>query len=141
MGEPQFTKKAFVGRLSRMLKRMLTERKKRRKKGDAEGDAVNSDDDEGGGPMPEAEPTATLRTFRTGALLGYKKRGWASDVFFGQNLVHFAPGASVRATVPSARATVSSRQATSTEGSARGSREQDSGKCRGQPRPYRSSSG
>lgn len=52
------------------------------------------DDDEGGGPTSEAEPTATLRTFRTGALLGYKKAGWASDVFFGQNLVlHSAPGA------------------------------------------------
>jgi hypothetical protein len=44
------------------------------------------DDDEGGGPTAVAEPTATLRTFRTGALLGYKKRGWREDVFFGQNL-------------------------------------------------------
>ena len=45
------------------------------------------DDDEGGGPAAEAEPTATLRTFRTGALLGYVKPGWRSDVFFGQNIV------------------------------------------------------
>ena len=45
------------------------------------------DDDEGGGPTAEAEPTATMRTFRTGRLLGYRKPGWADDVFFGQNLV------------------------------------------------------
>ena len=42
---------------------------------------------EGGGPAEEAEPTATLRTFRSGAGLGYKKKGWAKDVFFGQNIV------------------------------------------------------
>ena len=51
------------------------------------------DDDEGGGPAPVAEPTATLRTFRTGAHLGYKKPGWRADVFFGQNVVvHLKPG-------------------------------------------------
>ena len=54
------------------------------------------DDDEGGGPAAQAEPTATLRTFRTGAGLGYKKRAWAKDVFFGQNLVlHARAGAVV----------------------------------------------
>lgn len=47
------------------------------------------DGDEGGGPASEAEPTATLRTFRTGKLLGYKKPGWRADVFFGQNIVPF----------------------------------------------------
>ena len=52
--------------------------------------------DEGGGPAPEAEPTATLRTFRTGRLLGYKKRGWQNDVFFGQNLVGLGHGGWLR---------------------------------------------
>ena len=45
------------------------------------------DDDEGGGPAAMAEPTATLKTFRTGKILGYKKPGWSGDVFFGQNIV------------------------------------------------------
>ena len=45
------------------------------------------DGDEGGGPAAEAEPTATMRTFRTGKLLGFKKAGWRADVFFGQNIV------------------------------------------------------
>jgi hypothetical protein len=55
------------------------------------------DTDEGGGPVASAEPTATLRTFRTGELLGYKKAGWKNDVFFGQNLVmHDAEGATIR---------------------------------------------
>ena len=61
------------------------------------GTAAN--DDEGGGPAAEAEPTATMRTFRTGALLGYAKRGWKADVFFGQNLTfaqNARPGAVVR---------------------------------------------
>ena len=54
------------------------------------------DDDEGGGPAAEAEPTATLRTFRSGQLLGYKKPGWKCDVFFGQNLVcHSPPGSTL----------------------------------------------
>ena len=44
------------------------------------------DDDEGGGPLAEAEPTATLRTFRSGKALGFVKQGWKADVFFGQNL-------------------------------------------------------
>ena len=44
-------------------------------------------DDEGGGPAAEAEPTATLLSFRSGRALGFAKRGWAKDVFFGQNLV------------------------------------------------------
>ena len=46
------------------------------------------DDDDGGGPAALAEPTATLRTFRTGELLGFRKPSWRADVFFGQNLVH-----------------------------------------------------
>jgi hypothetical protein len=55
------------------------------------------DTDEGGGPVASAEPTATLRTFRTGEILGYKKAGWKNDVFFGQNLVmHDAEGATIR---------------------------------------------
>ena len=34
-----------------------------------------------------------MRTFRTGAHLGYKSAGWAKDVFFGQNLVQLSkPG-------------------------------------------------
>jgi hypothetical protein len=45
------------------------------------------DGDEGGGPAAGAEPTATMRTFRTGKLLGFKKAGWRADVFFGQNIV------------------------------------------------------
>ena len=48
--------------------------------------------DEGGGPAAEAEPTATLKTFRTGQILGYKKPGWSGDVFFGQNVL-FRPSA------------------------------------------------
>ena len=50
------------------------------------GGRADFSDDEGGGPAAEAEPTATLRTFRTGSLLGYRKKGWAKDVFFAQNL-------------------------------------------------------
>jgi hypothetical protein len=49
--------------------------------------AAPDQDDEGGGPGAEAEPIATLRTFRTGALLGYRKKGWAKEVFFAQNVV------------------------------------------------------
>ena len=50
---------------------------------------VNDDDDEGGGPNKGAEPTATLKTFRTGAHLGFTdKQHWATDVFFGQNICH-----------------------------------------------------
>ena len=43
------------------------------------------DGDEGGGPAAEAEPTATMRTFRTGKLLGFKKAGWRAGgpFFFG----------------------------------------------------------
>ena len=48
---------------------------------------TGNDDDEGGGPAIKAEPTTTLRTFRSGEVLGYKKAGWKQDVFFGQNLV------------------------------------------------------
>lgn len=48
---------------------------------------TGDDDDEGGGPAGAAEPIATMRTFRTGKLLGYAKSGWGGDVFFGQNLV------------------------------------------------------
>ena len=54
--------------------------------GAAGGGRADFSDDEGGGPAAEAEPTATLRTFRTGSLLGYRKKGWAKDVFFAQNL-------------------------------------------------------
>ena len=50
-------------------------------------DLPHEDMDEGGGPATEAEPTATLKTFRTGAKLGYAKPGWAGDVFFGQNVL------------------------------------------------------
>lgn len=57
------------------------------------------DDDEGGGPASAAEPTATLRTFRTGAALGYRKPGWKGDVFFGQNLVPAATAAGRRLAV------------------------------------------
>ena len=53
-------------------------------------------DDEGGGPASEAEPTATLRTFRTGRLLGYARPKWAKDVFFGQNIVSYSqPGVTI----------------------------------------------
>eukprot|EP00325_Prymnesiales_sp_UTEX-LB-985_P002586 CAMPEP_0174700158 /NCGR_PEP_ID=MMETSP1094-20130205/5197_1 /TAXON_ID=156173 /ORGANISM="Chrysochromulina brevifilum, Strain UTEX LB 985" /LENGTH=399 /DNA_ID=CAMNT_0015897597 /DNA_START=161 /DNA_END=1360 /DNA_ORIENTATION=+ len=57
-----------------------------------------ADDDEGGGPAAEAEPIATLRTFRTGELLGYTKASWQKEVFFGQNLCldpNRHPGASI----------------------------------------------
>ena len=56
-------------------------------------------DDEGGGPTAEAEPTATLRTFRTGAVLGFKKKGWKADVFFGQNVVLLGGAAGATLTV------------------------------------------
>lgn len=46
------------------------------------------DNDEGGGPAEHAEPTATLRTFRSSTHLGYKKPFDSCDVFFGQNIVH-----------------------------------------------------
>ena len=63
------------------------------------------DDDEGGGP--QGEPIATLRTFRTGKLLGYKSKKKHHDVFFGQNLVVNSPVGSVvsvgDAVVPVAR--------------------------------------
>ena len=64
-------------------------------RGSAAATTGDDDDDEGGGPAVEAEPTATLRTFRSGRVLGYKKRGWAQDVFFGQNLVLHAAAGSV----------------------------------------------
>ena len=48
---------------------------------------TKDDDDEGGGAAKQSEPTATLSTFRTGSLLGYRKRDWGAAVFFGQNLV------------------------------------------------------
>ena len=39
-------------------------------------------------PAPDVpEPTATLKTFRTGALLNYQKPAWKGDVFFGQNVL------------------------------------------------------
>ena len=53
-------------------------------------------DDEGGGPAAAAEPTATLKTFRTGAALALADKSWAifrkqpDDVFFGEN-VTFTP--------------------------------------------------
>ena len=55
--------------------------------------------DEGGGPG-QAEPNKTLKAFRSGAALAAIDPFFAApkrknDVFFGQNLVHFAPGASV----------------------------------------------
>lgn len=36
------------------------------------------------------EPTETLKSYRTGKSLLYKKEKWHKDVFFGQNLHHFA---------------------------------------------------
>ena len=55
--------------------------------------------DEGGGPG-QAEPNKTLKAFRSGAALAAIDPFFAApkrknDVFFGQNLVHFAPGAEV----------------------------------------------
>ena len=50
-------------------------------------DLGDDDLDEGGGPAEEAEPTATLRKFRSGKALGYAKPGWKADVFFGQNVI------------------------------------------------------
>jgi len=54
-----------------------------------------TDDDEGGGPTAAAEPIATLRTFRTGKLLGYTKKNWESEVFFGQNLLVQTVGSTI----------------------------------------------
>ena len=45
------------------------------------------DDDEGGGPAAQAEPTATLRTFRSAEALGFHAPFDNCDVFFGQNIV------------------------------------------------------
>ena len=59
-------------------------------------DMKDDDRDEGGGPAPEAEPTATLRTFRSGSKLGYAKPGWKSDVFFGQNILIHTPGVALK---------------------------------------------
>jgi hypothetical protein len=55
--------------------------------------------DEGGSPG-QAEPNKTLKAFRSGTALSDVDPFFAApkrknDVFFGQNLVHFAPGASV----------------------------------------------
>ncbi|KAJ8602450.1 hypothetical protein CTAYLR_001277 [Chrysophaeum taylorii] len=47
---------------------------------------VDDGDDEGGGPNQGAEPTTTLKTFRTGKHLGATTPGWDDEVFFGQNL-------------------------------------------------------
>ena len=43
------------------------------------------------GRRQRPELTATLKTFRTGQILGYKL-GWSGDVFFGQNVL-FRPSA------------------------------------------------
>jgi len=56
-------------------------------------------DDLGGGPG-SMEPNRTLQEFRSGAALADRSSFFAEpkrahDVFFGQNLVHFAPGAEV----------------------------------------------
>jgi hypothetical protein len=59
--------------------------------GDVSTDDAN--DDDGGGPRALAEPTNTLRAFRTGKALGFKNPKWRDDVFFGQNVTHAAPGA------------------------------------------------
>ena len=61
--------------------------------------APSGNDDEGGGPG-QAEPNKTLKAFRSGAALSDVDPFFAApkrknDVFFGQNLVHFAPGAEV----------------------------------------------
>jgi len=55
--------------------------------------------DEGGGPG-QAEPNKTLKAFRSGTALADVDPFFAApkrknDVFFGQNLVHFSPGAEV----------------------------------------------
>ena len=65
--------------------------------GQADGAAEGhlGEDDEGGGPAAEAEPTATLRTFRTGEKLGFRKPAWSKEVFFGQNLTVLSPGSTV----------------------------------------------
>lgn len=58
-----------------------------------DGATDDADVDDGGGPRRAAEPTATLKTFRTGEILGFKNPKWKHDVFFGQNVTHVAPGA------------------------------------------------
>ena len=45
------------------------------------------EDDLGGGPNEGIEPTATLKTFRTGKHLGFLPK-YYDEVFFGQNLCH-----------------------------------------------------
>ena len=59
------------------------------------GDETTDDpkDDEGGGPRALAEPTATLKEFRTGEQLKLDNPKWKREVFFGQNVTHAAPGA------------------------------------------------
>lgn len=61
--------------------------------------APSGADDLGGGPG-SMEPNRTLKEFRSGAVLAgrysfFAEPKRAHNVFFGQNLVHFAPGAEV----------------------------------------------
>ncbi|KAH8089967.1 hypothetical protein JL720_6261 [Aureococcus anophagefferens] len=66
--------------------------------GEPDGGDATTDDaaaDEGGGPRALAEPTATLKEYRTGAALKLKNPKWRQEVFFGQNITHASPGAEI----------------------------------------------
>ena len=66
--------------------------------GEPDGGDATTDDaaaDEGGGPRALAEPTATLKEYRTGAALKLKHPKWRQEVFVGQSITHASPGAEI----------------------------------------------
>lgn len=44
---------------------------------------------------PANEPSHTMKTFRSGKLIGFEKKSWAGELFFGQNLDHRSKEGSV----------------------------------------------